>query len=81
MDDEAIIGQIDYIEEQVDFLIELCNTLKAENTELKEKVATLEGDLQVKADAEVQLTEQRENIRGKIDGLMERLNSYIEVAS
>lgn len=81
MDDEAIIGQIDYIEEQVDFLIELCNTLKAENTELKEKVATLEGNLQVKADAEVQLTEQRENIRGKIDGLMERLNSYIEVAS
>ena len=81
MDDEAIIGQIDYIEEQVDFPIELCNTLKAENTELKEKVATLEGNLQVKADAEVQLTEQRENIRGKIDGLMERLNSYIEVAS
>ncbi|MCG8470354.1 MAG: cell division protein ZapB [Desulfobacterales bacterium] len=81
MDDEAIIGQIDYIEEQVDFLIELCNTLKSENAELKERVATLEGDLQVKADAEVHLTEQRENIRGKIDGLMERLNSYIEVAS
>ena len=81
MDDEAIIGQIDYIEEQVDFLVELCNSLKTENAELKEKVATLEGDLQVKAEAEVQLTEQRENIRGKIDGLMDRLNSYIEVAS
>ncbi len=81
MDDEAIVGQIDYIEEQVDFLIELCNSLKSENAELKGKVETLEGELQVKTQTETAFAEQRENIRGKIDGLMDRLNNYIDVAS
>lgn len=81
MDDEAIVGQIDYIEEQVDFLIELCNSLKSENAELKGKVETLEGELQEKTQTETAFAEQRENIRGKIDGLMDRLNNYIDVAS
>lgn len=81
MDDEAIVGQIDYIEEQVDFLIELCNSLKSENAELKGKVETLEGELQEKTQTETAFAEQRENIRGKIDGLMDRLNTYIDVAS
>ncbi|BCS98556.1 hypothetical protein DSLASN_41880 [Desulfoluna limicola] len=81
MDDEAIVGQIDYIEEQVDFLIELCNSLKSENAELKGKVETLEGELQEKTQTETAFAEQRENIRGKIDGLMDRLNNYIDVTS
>lgn len=81
MDDEAIVGQIDYIEEQVDFLIELCNSLKSENAELKGKIETLEGELQEKTHTETAFVEQRENIRGKIDGLMDRLNNYIDVAS
>ena len=81
MDDEAIVGQIDYIEEQVDFLIELCNSLKTENTELKEKIEVLESDLQEKSQSETAFAEQRENIRGKIDGLMDRLNNYIDVDS
>lgn len=81
MDDEAIVGQIDYIEEQVDFLIELCNSLKTENTELKGKIEVLEGDLQEKIQSETAFAEQKENIRGKIGGLMDRLNSYIDVDS
>ena len=81
MDDEAIVGQIDYIEEQVDFLIELCNSLKSDNAELKGRVDVLEGERREKTQAETVFTEQRENIRGKIDGLMDRLNNYIDVAS
>jgi chromosome segregation ATPase len=81
LDDEAIVGQIDYIEEQVDFLIELCNSLKSENAELKGRIELLEGELQEKTQTETAFTEQRENIRGKIDGLMDRLNNYIDVAS
>lgn len=81
MDDEAIVGQIDYIEEQVDFLIELCNSLKSENVELKGRVELLEGELQEKTQSEAAYTEQRESIRGKIDGLMDRLNNYIDVSS
>ncbi|WP_300667558.1 cell division protein ZapB [Desulfoluna sp.] len=80
MDDEAIVGQIDYIEEQVDFLIELCNSLKSEKAELKGRVEILEGQLQEKTQSEAAFVEQRENIRGKIDGLMDRLNNYIDVA-
>ena len=45
MDDEVIFGQIDYIEEQVEFLIELCNSLKAENAEMKSKLESLELEL------------------------------------
>jgi len=81
LDDEAIVGQIDYIEEQVDFLIELCNSLKSENAELKGRIEILEGELQEKSESEAALAEQRESIRGKIDGLMDRLNNYIDVAS
>jgi chromosome segregation ATPase len=81
LDDEAIVGQIDYIEEQVDFLIELCNSLKSENADLKGRIEILEGELQEKSSSEAALAEQRENIRGKIDGLMDRLNNYIEVSS
>ncbi|SCY79447.1 cell division protein ZapB [Desulfoluna spongiiphila] len=81
MDDEAIVGQIDYIEEQVDFLIELCNSLKSEKAELKGRIEILEGQLQEKNQSEAAFVEQRETIRGKIDGLMDRLNTYIDVDS
>jgi len=81
LDDEAIVGQIDYIEEQVDFLIELCNSLKSEKAELKGRVEILEGQLQEKTQSEAAFVEQRETIRGKIDGLMDRLNTYIDVDS
>ncbi|VFQ43383.1 cell division protein ZapB [Desulfoluna butyratoxydans] len=81
MDDEAIVGQIDYIEEQVDFLIELCNSLKSEKAELKGRIEILEGQLQEKTQSEAAFAEQRETIRGKIDGLMDRLNTYIDVDS
>lgn len=81
MDDEAIVGQIDYIEEQVDFLIELCNSLKSENADLKGRIEILEGDLREKTKSEAAFAEQRESIRGKIDGLMDRLNNYIDVSS
>jgi len=81
LDDEAIVGQIDYIEEQVDFLIELCNSLKSEKAELKGRIEILEGQLQEKNQSEAAFVEQRETIRGKIDGLMDRLNTYIDVDS
>ena len=80
MDDEVIFGQIDYIEEQVEFLIELCNSLKAENAEMKIKLESLEVELNEKADAERNYTEQKENIRNKIDSLMSKLNTFIDVS-
>ena len=80
MDDEVIVGQIDYIEEQVEFLIELCNSLKAENAEMKSKLESLELELNEKADAERNYTEQKENIRNKIDSLMAKLNTFIDVS-
>ena len=52
MDDEVIFGQIDYIEEQVEFLIELCNSLKAENAEMKSKLESLELELNEKVDGQ-----------------------------
>ena len=80
MDDEVIFGQIDYIEEQVEFLIELCNSLKAENIEMKSKLKSLGLELNEKTDAERNYTEQKENIRNKIDGLMSKLNTFIDVS-
>ncbi len=78
MDNETILKQFDEIEKRVERLIGACQTLKATNTELTEKVGRLEAELLEKNQLEGKDTEMKALIRTKIDNLMERLEGVTE---
>lgn len=52
MENEAIDKKFNDIDEKVDFIIELCQTLQAENAELTSKVEILESELKEKREKE-----------------------------
>ena len=78
MDNDTILKQFEEIEKRVERLIGACQTLKAANTELTEKVSRLEAELLEKNQQEGQNTEIKALIRTKIDNLMERLEGVTE---
>lgn len=75
MDNEVIIRQFDDIEEKVEFLIEFCQSLETANAELQEKIKRLEEELQSRSEAETLYNEQKNLMRSRIDGLIEKLNN------
>lgn len=78
MDNEFLDSKFNDIDDKVDFLIELCQTLQIENTELMSKIKLLESDLDKKNETEERYAEQQAIIRSKIDGLLSKLNNFSE---
>jgi len=78
LDNETILKQFDEIEKRVERLIGACQTLKAANAELNEKVGRLEAELLEKNQEEGKNSEIKALIRTKIDNLMERLEGVAE---
>ncbi len=76
MDNEFLDSKFNDIDEKVDFLIELCQTLQIENNELMSKVKNLESELDKKNETEERYAEQQTIIRSKIDGLLSKLNNF-----
>ena len=52
--------------------------MKATNAELNRKIETLEGDLQSKIEAESSYNKERDLIRSKVDGLLDKLDGVQE---
>lgn len=80
LENELLNTKFGDIEEKVDFLIELCQTLQTENGELMSKVERLESELDSKNQTEERHAEQQAVIRSKIDGLLSKLNTFSENA-
>lgn len=76
MENEFLDNKFNDIEEKVDFLIELCQTLQQENTELMSKVENLKLELDKKNETEERYVEQQVVIRSKIDGLLSKINTF-----
>ncbi|MEA1968932.1 MAG: DUF904 domain-containing protein [Thermodesulfobacteriota bacterium] len=76
MDNEFLDDKFNDIEEKVDFLIELCQTLQIENSELMTKVENFEVEFNKKNEIEELHVEQQAVIRSKIDGLLLKLNNF-----
>lgn len=74
MESELILQQFEKIENKIERLIAERRELEATNLELRNKVATLEEELQQKVQAENKSAEERSLIRSKIDGLLVKLN-------
>ena len=74
MTNEFVLKQFDEIEQKVERLIEICNALEATNLKQKNKIKSLEEEIQGKVEAERNYAEEKALIRSKIDGLLARLD-------
>lgn len=79
MENEAIDKKFNDIDEKVDFIIELCQTLQAENAELTSKVEILESELKEKKEREGLQNDQQTAIQAKIDRLISKLDNFSEI--
>jgi hypothetical protein len=73
LDNEFIVKRFDEIEQKVEKLIETCNALEATNLEQKNKIKSLEEEIQGKVEAERSYAGEKALIRSKIDGLLAKL--------
>ena len=74
MDNDFVLKQFGEIEQKVESLIENCKAQAAANSELKNKLRSLEEEIQGKVEAEKNYAEEKALIRSKIDGLLARLD-------
>ncbi len=78
MDNEVIINQFEEMERKVRRLIESYKVQETANLELKNKIKSLEEEIQGKVEAERSYAEGKALIRSKIDGLLARLDEISE---
>ncbi len=71
-----IKNKFDDIDGKIDFVIELCQTLQQENSELMLKIKDLETQLDKKNVVAEESFEQEALIQSKIDGLLKKLNYF-----
>lgn len=81
MGNDLIEKKFDDIDEKIDFMIELCQTLQLENKELSLKVKDLEAELGSRTDTEEQLSEQEALVQTKIDELLTKLDYFANSTS
>jgi hypothetical protein len=74
LDNVFILKQFEEIEQKVEKLIETCNALEATNLDQKNKIKSLEEEIQGKVEAERTYAEEKALIRSKIDGLLVKLD-------
>jgi len=74
LDNEFILKQFEEIEQRVEKLVEICNTLEATNLDQKNKIKSLEEEIHGKVEAERSYAEEKALIRSKIDGLLVKLD-------
>ena len=79
MDNEFILKQFEEIEQRVGKLIEICNALEATNLDQKNKIKSLEEEIQGKVEAEKSYAGEKALIRSKIDGLLARLDDISDL--
>ncbi|MGB9441899.1 MAG: cell division protein ZapB [Desulfobacterales bacterium] len=79
MDNDFVLKQFGEIEHKVERLIENCRAQAAANSELKNKLTSLEEEIQGKVEAEKNYAEEKALIRSKIDGLLARLDDISEL--
>jgi len=73
---DEIKNKFDDIDGKIDFVIELCQMLQHENSELILKIKDLETQLDKKNEIKEELSEQEALIKSKIDGLLSKLNNF-----
>lgn len=78
MDTETVLNQFNELEKRLDYLIETCKRLEAENARLVQEKQILSDQLQEKSVAERQHNELKDLVKSRIDSLMGRLDEISE---
>ena len=78
MDNDTILQQFEEIEQKVEKLIGVCQSLEATKRELMTKVEALEKELQGKVEIANRYAEEKDLIRSKIDSLLVRMEEISE---
>jgi peptidoglycan hydrolase CwlO-like protein len=79
VDNDLILKQFGEIEHKVENLIENCKAQAATNSELKNKLNSLEEEIQGKVEAENNYAEEKALVRSKIDGLLARFDDIADL--
>jgi predicted nuclease with TOPRIM domain len=72
---DDVMIQLDSLQEKIEHLIERCQILERDNTDLSAKVRQLESELAQKAEAENQFIKQKNQIRSRIDNLLAKISN------
>jgi peptidoglycan hydrolase CwlO-like protein len=78
VDNDFVLQQFGEIEHKIEKLIENCKAQAAANSELRNKLISLEEEIQGKVEAEKNYAEEKALIRSKIDGLLAKLDDISE---
>jgi hypothetical protein len=78
LDNDTILQQFEEIEQKVEKLIGVCQSLEATKRELMTKVEALEKELQGKVEIANRYAEEKDLIRSKIDSLLVRMEEISE---
>lgn len=73
MEHQELLRQFEAIEGKVQRLIEVCKSLESTNLELSEITERLEKELREKTEAEQSVTEERAQIRSRVESLLGKL--------
>ena len=79
MDNAILFDQFSQIEKKVERLLAICKKNEAANSELQNKIKSLEEELLGKIETEKSHAQEKALIRSKIDSLLVRIEEIIEV--
>jgi hypothetical protein len=79
LDNAILFDQFSKIEKKVARLIAVCKENEAANSELQNKIRSLEEELLGKIEAEKSHVQEKALIRSKIDSLLVRIEEIIDV--
>lgn len=68
-----MLRQFEVIEQRVQQLIEVCRSLESTNSEQRETIERLKKELREKTEAEQSYTQERVEIRSRVEGLLGKL--------
>ena len=72
-----LFSQFDEIEKKVEQLFEKIQSLETLNAQLKEQISELEKGVKKKAEEEEKYLEEKALIRSKVDGLIQKINTFV----
>jgi len=73
---EEIFNQFNRLEEKIETLINKCVVLDKENSDLKIKISELEELIRLNKDSEMEKAIEAEELKLKIDKIIERISDY-----
>lgn len=77
MDQEHILNSFGEIEKQIDMLMDTCNRQEETIRNLHTRINELESALEAKRDLETHYMQEKDVVKQKIDGLLNKLEDFV----